>query len=272
MASSGACTDIGEPIGVWGYVDAALQMESGTPRPVPRLGSPTGQPDPEGPMGQARRLPRVAHRLRELLGMSGDPEPPTSADQSTKEHMVPDAPAYAHDGFGSGRNAGLTPQWRLLDRQDEGKGTKKTARPTVREAFDRMRRKHLPSSLPPPLRRSRPELPSRYSMLEMIEEKARQIDRESRGSCQPDEEWWEGLRAVAASRVEASPKKHNGGPQVHGGVVSCDDIVTANLFWGDPLVQSGRKYRNNWQLPVVWPAEARDHISTTHGTSSSGRS
>ena len=109
--------------------------------------------------------------------------------------------------------------------------------------------------LPPPLRRSRFELPPLFSFNEMIKMKMKENQQSAEVDRHPDEEWWDRLRGVVASREKQTPQTNSGiGSGIEIGIGSCDDLVEARLLWGDPLVQAGRKYKNNWQLPLLWPS------------------
>ncbi|KAL8274165.1 hypothetical protein Esti_002007 [Eimeria stiedai] len=283
-------TDVGSAVGLWGFIDAAIRMqaaasltpgvgaegasveaEGGPPRGSPEWGAPPI--NTRGVAPATTRRTRVAQRLKELLA-----HPPAEA-------QLPPAAPDETAGSAAAAAAAASPGWRVRpeSRQTAAATTAAAAAAPIRSVEDMLlsiKRRHPPSSLLPPLRRCRPEVPSHFCMSELLNARASQVERDYAADSKAEEAWWEELRARAALHPHAHAL-HAEGMHAKGlsaceegedglglrelsrdnrkegklRFVSLEDVVHASLFDGDPLVRAGRKYRNNWRLPVVWPGD-----------------
>ncbi|CDI78592.1 hypothetical protein, conserved [Eimeria acervulina] len=103
----------------------------------------------------------------------------------------------------------------------------------LQEALHTLRERRRMQLLPPPLRRSRFELPPLFSFNEMIKMKMKENQQSAEVDRHPDEEWWDRLRGVVASREKQTPQTNSGiGSGIEIGIGSCDDLVEARLLWG----------------------------------------
>ncbi|OEH76899.1 hypothetical protein cyc_07223 [Cyclospora cayetanensis] len=304
----GDLIDVSQPMSAWGYVEAALQMQ--VDRKGGALHADRRRPDTPTSRRSAARLLRVAGRLRAILqeprASPDDPQRPLSLDKApqAQEEIAPQAigkpssgspaiRATTNEDAHASRRAdlqGSCPHWRLqgeIPNGVEAAGAAAAAGPVppllppstprlprLQDVLASLRRKQPASSLPPALRHSRPTLPTRFSLAELLTEKDAQLAAAQAMSeaDSPDTEWWNRLRMLASSRGDCRGAGTREPEALAGGhasqweechlqsaedceALTYDDLVKAQLYWGDPLVLSGRKYRNNWQLPVVWGSE-----------------
>ncbi|KAL8455091.1 hypothetical protein Emag_001116 [Eimeria magna] len=200
-------TDIGSSIGVWGFIDAAIRMQTaasftlGVAAEGPSIEGEGGGPPPKEPL-RTTRPTRVARRLEKLL-----------ADNPAEALMPPAAPderAENAAAAGAAAAAAASPGWRLRPDTRHIAATAAPAAPaapaaaatapigSVEDMLLSIKRRHSLCSLLPPLRRCRPEVPSDFCMRKLLEARALQVGKDYAADSKDDESWWEELREKAA--------------------------------------------------------------------------